>query len=275
MKVNIEVNHATLPGHDFAHEIAAAFANADLRIDRRQRRRRPSRLGPRPVPGVGRADDARDARDPAGGGFTTGGLNFDSKLRRQSIDRNDLFHAHIGGMDTMAHALVVAADILASGDARRRAATAVRRLVGRARPLDPDGKPRSQPPRPRARHRRPDVAAPAATRRCSKTSSPATSTAPAEPETPGVRHQSFQVAGTNPGVPSPRRRIAAERRIGGAVHSALVERWSGHLAWLVSPNRYRQVALSWPTRSSTHSDRQRHERSVRPCLELGRRSASR
>ena len=56
-----------------------------------------------------------------GGGFTTGGLNFDSKLRRQSIDRNDLFHAHIGGIDTMAHALVVAADILEDGslDARR------------------------------------------------------------------------------------------------------------------------------------------------------------
>jgi xylose isomerase len=56
-----------------------------------------------------------------GGGFTTGGLNFDSKLRRQSIDRNDLFHAHVGGIDTMAHALVVAASILDDGslDTRR------------------------------------------------------------------------------------------------------------------------------------------------------------
>ena len=42
-----------------------------------------------------------------GGGFTTGGLNFDAKLRRQSIARDDLFHAHIGGMDTMARALLV------------------------------------------------------------------------------------------------------------------------------------------------------------------------
>ena len=56
-----------------------------------------------------------------GGGFTSGGLKFDAKLRRQSIDRNDLFHAHIGGMDTMARALVVAAAILDDGelDARR------------------------------------------------------------------------------------------------------------------------------------------------------------
>ena len=47
-----------------------------------------------------------------GGGFTTGGFNFDAKLRRQSIDRADLFHAHIGGIDTLARALLVAADML-------------------------------------------------------------------------------------------------------------------------------------------------------------------
>jgi xylose isomerase len=58
-----------------------------------------------------------------GGGFTTGGLNFDAKLRRQSIDRVDLFHGHIGGMDTMARALLVAAAILDEGalDANREA----------------------------------------------------------------------------------------------------------------------------------------------------------
>ncbi len=44
-----------------------------------------------------------------GGGFTTGGMIFDAKLRRQSTDRNDLFHAHIGGMDTMARSLLAAA----------------------------------------------------------------------------------------------------------------------------------------------------------------------
>ena len=50
------------------------------------------------------------------GGFTTGGLNFDAKLRRQSIARDDLFHAHIGGMDTMARALLAAASIIESGE---------------------------------------------------------------------------------------------------------------------------------------------------------------
>jgi len=47
-----------------------------------------------------------------GGGFITGGFNFDVKFWRQSTDRTDLFHAHIGGIDTLAQALLVAADIL-------------------------------------------------------------------------------------------------------------------------------------------------------------------
>jgi xylose isomerase len=46
-----------------------------------------------------------------GGGFTTGGFNFDTKLRRQSIDRADLFHGHVGGIDTLARSLLVAADM--------------------------------------------------------------------------------------------------------------------------------------------------------------------
>ena len=50
------------------------------------------------------------------GGFTTGGFNFDAKLRRQSMDRSDLFHAHIGGIDTLARALLVAADLVGAGD---------------------------------------------------------------------------------------------------------------------------------------------------------------
>ena len=49
------------------------------------------------------------------GGFTSGGTNFDAKLHRQSIDRDDLFHAHIGGMDTMARSLLVAAAMLEDG----------------------------------------------------------------------------------------------------------------------------------------------------------------
>jgi xylose isomerase len=49
------------------------------------------------------------------GGIAPGGFNFDAKLRRQSIDRMDLFHAHIGGLDTLARALLVAGDLVERG----------------------------------------------------------------------------------------------------------------------------------------------------------------
>ena len=116
VKVNIEVNHATLSGHDFAHEIAYAvnagiFGSIDANAG-------DDRLGwdvdrfPVSVETMtlGMLEILR------GGGFTTGGLNFDSKLRRQSIDRDDLVHAHIGGMDTMARALLAAASIIDGGE---------------------------------------------------------------------------------------------------------------------------------------------------------------
>lgn len=120
--VNIEVNHATLSGHDFAHEVAAAFAagifgsvDANAGDDR---------LGwdldrfPVSVEQMtlGMHEILR------GGGFTSGGLNFDAKLRRQSIARDDLFHGHIGGMDTMARSLLAAAAMIEDGvieDVRR------------------------------------------------------------------------------------------------------------------------------------------------------------
>lgn len=120
--VNIEVNHATLSGHDFAHEVAFAqeagiFGSVDANAG-------DDRLGwdldrfPVSVEQMtlGMYEILR------GGGFMSGGLNFDAKLRRQSIARDDLFHGHIGGMDTMARSLLVAADLLQDGaieDARR------------------------------------------------------------------------------------------------------------------------------------------------------------
>ncbi len=113
--VNIEVNHATLSGHDFAHEIAAAFAAGIFgSIDANAG---DDRLGwdvdrfPVSVEqmSLGMYELLR------GGGFTSGGLNFDAKLRRQSTERDDLFHAHIGGMDTMARSLLVASNLLADG----------------------------------------------------------------------------------------------------------------------------------------------------------------
>jgi xylose isomerase len=49
------------------------------------------------------------------GGFATGGFNFDAKLRRQSVDPADLYLAHIGGIDTIARALLAAADVVSEG----------------------------------------------------------------------------------------------------------------------------------------------------------------
>ena len=116
IKVNIEVNHATLAGHDFHHEIA--YANAAGILGSVDANAGDDRLGwdvdrfPVSVEQMtlGMYEILR------GGGLTTGGLNFDAKLRRQSSDRSDLFHAHIGGMDTMARALLAANAMLEGGE---------------------------------------------------------------------------------------------------------------------------------------------------------------
>ena len=106
IKLNIEVNHATLSGHNFEHEIAYAIANDALgSIDIN---RGDTLLG---------WDTDQFPNNPAdlimafyfiysNGGFDKGGLNFDAKIRRQSINPEDLFYAHIGGMDTCAKTLL-------------------------------------------------------------------------------------------------------------------------------------------------------------------------
>ena len=114
-RLNIEANHATLAGHSFHHEVAYAVANDVLgSID--------ANRGD-PQNGWDTDQFPNSVEDLAlplfeilrGGGLTTGGFNFDAKLRRQSSDRTDLFHAHIGGIDTLARALLVAADMLEAG----------------------------------------------------------------------------------------------------------------------------------------------------------------
>ena len=116
IKVNIEVNHATLSGHDFNHEIAQAMAAGIFgSVDAN---RGDDRLGwdtdqfPNSVEqmSLGVYEILR------GGGFTTGGFMFDTKLRRQSLDRTDLFHGHVGAMDTMARSLLVAAKLIEGGE---------------------------------------------------------------------------------------------------------------------------------------------------------------
>ena len=111
-RVNIEVNHATLAGHSFHHEVATAialgvFGSVDVNRGDYQNGWDTDQF-PNSV------DELALALHEIvlAGGFTTGGFNFDTKLRRQSMDRTDLFHAHIGGMDTLARALLVAAELV-------------------------------------------------------------------------------------------------------------------------------------------------------------------
>ena len=114
-RVNIEVNHATLAGHSFEHEVAYAIDNGIFgSVDA-------NRGDPQNGWDTDQFPNSVDEMALAvyeilrGGGFDTGGFLFDTKLRRQSIDRSDLFHGHIGGIDTLARSLLVAEAMLADG----------------------------------------------------------------------------------------------------------------------------------------------------------------
>ena len=113
-KVNIEGNHATLAGHSFHHEVAYAVANGIFGSIDANRGDYQNGWDTDQFPNS--VDELSLAMYEIlrGGGFTTGGFNFDTKLRRQSMDRTDLFHGHIGGIDTVARALLVAADMIES-----------------------------------------------------------------------------------------------------------------------------------------------------------------
>ena len=114
-KVNIEANHAILAGHSFQHEVTYALENdifGSLDMNRGD-----YLLG---------WDTDQFPNDPLemllvmytlykAGGFTTGGMNFDAKLRRPSFDPEDLFHAHIGGLDNMARGLLAAEKMINDG----------------------------------------------------------------------------------------------------------------------------------------------------------------
>jgi xylose isomerase len=126
-RVNIEGNHATLSGHSFHHEVAYAVAHGIFgSIDA-------NRGDPQNGWDTDQFPNSVDELSVViyeilrGGGFTTGGFNFDTKLRRQSIDRVDLFHGHIGGIDTLARALLVAAALIEGQDL---AAAKQRRYAG-------------------------------------------------------------------------------------------------------------------------------------------------
>jgi len=118
-RLNIEANHATLSGHSFHHEIAYAVANGILGSIDANRGDYQNGWDTDQFPNS--VDELALAMYELlrGGGLTSGGFNFDAKLRRQSVARTDLFHAHIGGIDTLAQALLVAAQMVELGTLQR------------------------------------------------------------------------------------------------------------------------------------------------------------
>ena len=113
-KINVEANHATLAGHSFAHELqmctdAGLLGSIDANRGNAQNGWDTDQF----------PTDLNDAVQAmmvvlADGGFKSGGLNFDAKVRRESTTVDDLVMAHIGGMDTFARALIIADNILSN-----------------------------------------------------------------------------------------------------------------------------------------------------------------
>ena len=115
-KLNIEVNHATLAQHTFQHELqVAADAHALGSIDANRGDYQNGWDTDQFPNNVLELTEAMLVILEAGG-FSGGGINFDAKIRRNSTDAEDLFLAHIGGMDTFARALLAADAILRESD---------------------------------------------------------------------------------------------------------------------------------------------------------------
>jgi xylose isomerase len=115
-KLNIEVNHATLAGHTFQHELQVA-ADAGLlgSIDANKGDYQNGWDTDEFPTNIYEITEAMMVILQAGG-FSTGGINFDAKVRRNSTDAEDIFIAHVSGMDTFARALVIADKILKNSD---------------------------------------------------------------------------------------------------------------------------------------------------------------
>ena len=111
-KVNIEVNHATLAGHTFEHELACAVDAGMLGSIDANRGDYQNGWDTDQFPIDHFELTQAMLQILRNGGFGTGGTNFDAKTRRNSTDLEDIFIAHISGMDAMAKALLAAAEIL-------------------------------------------------------------------------------------------------------------------------------------------------------------------
>ena len=114
-KLNLETNHATLAGHEFVHELEVARINGMLGSVDANRGDLMNGWDTDQFP-----NDVRECTHAmlvilANKGLGSGGLNFDAKLRRDSTDVEDFFHAHIGGIDTYARGLRIAAKIKEDG----------------------------------------------------------------------------------------------------------------------------------------------------------------
>ncbi|RTL55948.1 MAG: xylose isomerase [Sphingobacteriales bacterium] len=118
-KLNIEVNHATLAGHTFQHELQVA-ADADV-LGSMDANRGDYQNGWDTDQFPNNINEITEAMLVIleAGGFKGGGINFDAKRRRNSTDNLDLFYAHIGAMDTFARALEIADKILTQSDYKK------------------------------------------------------------------------------------------------------------------------------------------------------------
>jgi xylose isomerase len=118
-KINIEVNHATLAGHTFQHELQVA-ADAGV-LGSLDANRGDYQNGWDTDQFPNNLQEVTEAMLVflEAGGLQGGGVNFDSKVRRNSTDPIDLFYAHIGGMDVFARALIIADNILQKSDYKK------------------------------------------------------------------------------------------------------------------------------------------------------------
>ncbi|MFD1949954.1 xylose isomerase [Sphingomonas arantia] len=115
VKVNIEANHATLASHTFEHEIATAAALGIFGSIDANRGDPQNGWDTDQFPNSVEELTLANLEIIRAGGFTTGGFNFDSKVRRQSMDPADLFHGHVGGIDVVAKGLLNAAALIEDG----------------------------------------------------------------------------------------------------------------------------------------------------------------
>ncbi len=115
VKLNLEQGHAILAGHSFEHEIATAVAEGMLGSIDMNRNDYQSGWDTDQFPNNTPEVALAYYHILKAGGFTTGGTNFDAKIRRQSIDAEDLIAAHVGGMDICARGLKAAAAMIEDG----------------------------------------------------------------------------------------------------------------------------------------------------------------